>query len=128
MLTTLRTAVVILAAATMAGCAGEKFSLGSPAAETPAAPQVNMAGRWMLAAPNAPPCGMAFRAAADGREGTIAPEGGCPGNFFTSRHWEFDQNKLMIKDHNSEPLAELAFASGRFEGKAVNGTPITLSR
>ena len=124
----LRTAGAILAVVTLAGCAGDNLSLGGSTPAAPPVPQLNMAGRWMLAAPNAPACGMTFRAAANAREGAIAPEGGCPGNFFTSRHWEFEQNKLVIRDHNSEPLAELTFANGRFEGKAVNGTPITLSR
>ena len=55
-------------------------------------------------------------------EGTIAPEGGCPGNFYTSRKWTFEQGALVIRDHNGQPLAQLALAGpGRFEGKATNG-------
>jgi glutathione S-transferase len=40
-------------------------------------------------------------------QGTIAPEGGCPGNFFTSRKWTFEHGALIIRDHKSEVLAEL---------------------
>ena len=61
--------------------------------------------------------------------GTIAPEGGCPGNFFTSRKWSFEQGSLVIRDHLGTPLATLAHASpGRFEGKATGGLQMTLGR
>jgi len=43
-------------------------------AATPAAPPVNMAGRWRLGSAKGGACGMTFTAA--GPEGTIAPEGG----------------------------------------------------
>ena len=49
--------------------------------------------------------GAATPAAADG---TIAPEGGCPGKFYTSRKWTYDQAGLTIRDHNGQPLAQLA--------------------
>ena len=127
-MTMLRTASVIVTALTLAGCAGEQFSLDGNTSSAPAAPKVEMAGRWILTAPNAPACGMRFGAAAGAREGTIAPEGGCPGNFFTSRHWAFEDNALVIKDHNSEPLANLTFENGKFEGKAVTGMAVILSR
>ena len=49
-------------------------------------------------------------------EGTIAPEGGCPGNFYTSRKWTFEQGSLVIRDHNGQPLGQLALAApGRFD-------------
>ena len=61
---------------------------------------------------------MTFGAAAPAAsEGTIAPEGGCPGKFFTSRKWTFDQGGLTIRDHNGQPLAQLSDAGRRFEGK-----------
>jgi len=123
----LRTASVIVIALMLAGCAGEQLSLGETKPATPAAPKVEMGGRWMLATPNAPVCGMRFNGASGAREGTIAPEGGCPGNFFTSRHWAFENNELVIKDHNSEPLANLTFDNGKFEGKAATGMQVTLS-
>ena len=54
-------------------------------------------------------------------EGSIAPAGGCPGNFFTSRKWTYEHDMLIIRDHKGELLVELAFANGRFEGKTTNG-------
>jgi hypothetical protein len=127
-MTMLRTASIIVATFMLAGCAGGQFTLGETKPAAPPAPKIDMAGRWMLATPNAPACGMRFNGAAGAREGTIAPEGGCPGNFFTSRHWAFESNELVIRDHNSEPLANLTFESGKFDGKAATGTPVTLSR
>ena len=59
--------------------------------------------------------------------GTIAPEGGCPGNFFTSRKWTYERSALIIRDHKGEVLAELAFAGGRFEGQG-SGAALSLSR
>ena len=122
---------------TVAGCGGfSGFELpGSgasapPAPARPSAPPVNMAGRWLLASPGRGQCNMTFRASApDAAEGTIAPEGGCPGKFFTSRQWAFDTTGLTIRDHNSEPLAQLSSAGGaRFDGKATTGDQVTLTR
>ena len=61
-------------------------------------------------------------------QGTIAPEGGCPGNFFTSRKWTFEHGALIIRDHKNEVLAELSFAGGRFEGHQTGGGALSLSR
>jgi hypothetical protein len=72
---------------------------------------------------------MTFGAAAPGAaEGTIAPEGGCPGQFYTSRKWSFDSAGLVIRNHNSEPLAQLTAAGGRFAGQSSAGEAITLTR
>jgi hypothetical protein len=49
----------------------------------------NLAGKWTLAAPGAGSCVMNFGAQPDAIEGTIAPAGGCPYNFFTSRKWSY---------------------------------------
>jgi hypothetical protein len=74
-------------------------------------------------------CGMNFGGTAEAPEGTIAPEGGCPGNFYTSRKWIFEQGSLMVRDHTGAQLGQLALAGpGRFEGKATNGAPLTLAR
>src|SRR5262249_32182950 len=54
-------------------------------------------------------------------EGSIAPAGGCPVNFFTSRKWTFERDKLIVRDHKGEPLAEMSFAAGRFQGNATGG-------
>lgn len=53
--------------------------------------------------------------------------GGCPGNFFTGRKWTYEHGMLIIRNYKGEPLAELAFANGRFEGKATNGAAVTLA-
>ncbi len=126
---TYRIAGAALALLMLAGCAGEQPSLfGKPAPAAPPIPKIAMAGRWTLATPAGKSCGMRFGGASGAQEGTIAPEGGCPGNFFTSRHWTFENGDLVIKDHNSEPLANLALANGGFQGTTVTGTPVTLSR
>ncbi len=94
-------------------------------------PPVNMAGRWTLSAPGGGGggCAMTFGATPGAAEGTIAPEGGCPGSFFTSRKWVFEDNGLVIRDHTGQPLARLAFGgSGRFDGQATSGQAITLTR
>jgi Protease inhibitor Inh len=62
-------------------------------------------------------------------EGAIAPEGGCPGNFFTSRKWAFEQSGLVIRNHKGEPLAQLSAAGPtRLEGQATSGEQISLTR
>ncbi len=61
-------------------------------------------------------------------EGSIAPAGGCPGNFFTSRKWTYEHDMLIVRDHKGEPLVELGFANGRFEGKTANGAAVSLAR
>jgi hypothetical protein len=123
-------ALIALAAILLADCAGQPTVTGAPAAGTPyGAPPEPMAGRWQLAAAGASQCVMNFGATADAGEGTIAPEGGCPGNFFTSRKWTFEQGSLVIRDHNGQPLGQLALASpGRFDGKATGGQQVTLNR
>jgi hypothetical protein len=130
-------AVVVFAAFVLAGCAGDRAVFTDPFATRaapeppkPAAPPINMAGRWLLASPDGKLCGMNFTTAAGGQAGRIAPEGGCPGNFFTSRQWAFDQGALVIYDHKEQPLARLAASQppGRFEGTATSGIQVTLSR
>ena len=123
-------AIIALMTLALAGCAGEQAVTGAPASGTRyGAPPEPMAGRWQLAASGASQCNMNFGGAPDLGEGTIAPEGGCPGNFYTSRKWTFEQGSLVIRDHNSQPLGQLALASpGRFDGKATNGQQVTLVR
>jgi hypothetical protein len=62
--------------------------------------------------------------------GTIAPEGGCPGKFFTSRSFVFDQGgSLVIRDHTGAPLGQLTMGgSGRFEGQGADGQTLSLTR
>jgi hypothetical protein len=147
----LRIIVVLAALPALAGCSLDRFGggenepamaptpgpiagappSGSGAAPTarPTPPPVNMDGRWRLAAQGGGTCSLNFGAAAGVGEGTIAPEGGCPGNFFTSRKWIFEQGGLTIQDHTGQPLAQLVLAgSTRFEGQASNGQAISLAR
>ena len=120
-----RAAGGVLMALTLAGCTSGQFGSAAPeAAQT----LDSMAGRWMLAAPNAPVCGMNFGGAPGAREGTVAPEGGCPEKFFMSRRWTFEQDKLTINDRDNNPLAQLNSVGGRYEGQSTAGTPVTLAR
>ena len=87
-----------------------------------------MAGRWRLTAANGGACGMNFAAPAP-TEKTIAPEGGCPANFFISRRWVFEQGTLVIQDHTRKLLVVMKQnAAGRFEGALPNGEVIWLER
>ena len=137
----LRRAILILALPVLAGCGSERMAQSGwpsgPAATTAStaqpAPQggplVEMAGRWTLSSPGRGQCNMTFNVAPGSAEGTIAPEGGCPGRFFTSRKWGIEQSNLVIRNHNNETLAQLSMAAGsRFDGQSVNGEPVTLTR
>ena len=123
---------IFLLAALLAGCWG----LDRPAAESTAmnaapsvAPPAPLAGKWMLAAPGAGSCVMNFGALPDATEGTIAPAGGCPFNFFTSRKWTYITGGLVIRDHKAETLAQLApVGPDRYEGRTSDGQQVTLSR
>ena len=123
---TIRVAGGVVVALMLAGCAGSPFGGATPAAAP--APTEDMTGRWILSTPNAPSCGMNFAGAPGAHEGTIEPEGGCPGKFFTSRHWTLEQSALTINDHENQPLAHLTVADDRFEGQATAGMPVTLNR
>ena len=121
-MTIVRAAGSILIAMSLAGCAGGGSLGGS------APPDTGMVGRWMLAVPNAPICGMNFADAPGAREGIVSPECGCPEKFFMSRRWALDQDALAINDQDNQPLAKLSYAGGRFEGQTTAGTPVSLSR
>jgi hypothetical protein len=100
--------------------------LASPAG---AAPPFNLAGRWTLSSAGATSCAMTFGGAQDATEGTIAPAGGCPFNFFTSRKWSYSEAGLTLRDHNAQSLAQLTPAGpNRFEGKTISGQDVALSR
>jgi hypothetical protein len=134
--------LAIGAAAALAGCAGDRILTSAnpepppppptaqPAARAaPSPPPVDMAGRWQLASTAGGACAMVFAATPGTGEGTIAPQGGCPGKFFTSRRWLYEQDTLIIRDHKGEPLARLAFSPpARFEGQAAPGETISLSK
>jgi hypothetical protein len=124
----------------LAGCGSDRFGLGNSTAEPPAAspgkgpgarvaPPVNLSGRWTLSSPGGGSCAFTLTTAADATEGSIAPAGGCPLNFFTSRKWTYEDTGLVIRDHNGQSLAQLAqTAPNRFEGAATSGQSIALSR
>jgi len=61
-------------------------------------------------------------------QGKIAPEGGCPGNFFTSRKWTFEQGMLVIRDFKGQSLAQLSYAGDRFTGQDKSGAAVTLAK
>jgi hypothetical protein len=65
---------------------------------------------------------------AGAQQGTIAPQGGCPGDFFASRRWTLAEGTLTIADEESQPLAQLKFAGERFAGQSTGGIAITLTR
>jgi len=129
------------AAAVLTGCGGGMFGTSTsepppppPAPQaaapaTPVAPPVEITGRWQFSSTAGGTCAMVFTATPGSGEGTIAPQGGCPGRFFTSRRWTYDQDTLIIRDHKGEPLARLAFTPpARFEGQAAPGETISLGR
>ena len=119
--------VLVLALLALAGCAGERTSglfSSDPVTTGSIRPQVDMTGRWVLVSPGRGQCNMNFAP-----NGGIAPEGGCPGNMFTSRNWNFEQAGLILRDHTGQPLGQLSAAgSTRFDGRSVAGEPITLYR
>jgi Protease inhibitor Inh len=122
-----KVAAVLLVFAAFAGCASspppepEIAAAPPPPPPPPAPPPVDLAGRWRLTAVGSGACFMNFGSSPGSAiQGTIAPEGGCPGKFFTSRKWTFEHDALIIRDHKDEQLAQLSFASGRFVGHNFN--------
>ena len=122
----MRAAGDVLVALLLAGCTGSPLGGTAPSAE--ATLDIDMGGRWIMAAPNAPTCGMNFTGGPGVFSGVVEPEGGCPGNFYMSRHWTLDKGALTINDQENHPLAHLTYTDRRFEGKIPAGTPVTLDR
>jgi len=130
---------VLLVLAALAACTSSERFGGQP--EPPSAappppvpppplpppPPVDLAGRWKLTVASGS-CFLTLGDTPGAADGSIAPAGGCPGNFFTSRKWTYEHEMLIIRDHKGELLVELAFANGRFEGKATNGAAVSLAR
>jgi hypothetical protein len=132
MLIRFATLPLVLATLLLAGCwSTDRPAVESAATAAPAsvAPPTSLAGKWTLSSAGAGSCAMTFGAPPEATEGTIAPAGGCPFNFFTSRKWSYTTAGLVIRDHNAQTLAQLSPAGeGRFQGKASTGQDITLSR
>ena len=99
-----------------------------PTPPPPQPPPVDLAGRWKLSVAGGGACAVTLGDAAGASEGSVAPAGGCPGKFFTSRKWTFEHDRLIIRDHKGEVLVELSFADGRFQGQGTGGAAITLTR
>ena len=130
-----RASAPILVLLALTGCSGvDWLGSSSPPTATTAQPQagappVSLAGRWQLSSPSRGQCNMTFGASSPAAaDGTIAPEGGCPGKFYMSRKWTYDQAGLTLRDHNGQPLAQLAGEGGNFQGKATSGEPVALIR
>jgi hypothetical protein len=144
-------AVVLLSG--LCACSSTPLLGGSPEPETPVnvaapsivPPPVDLAGRWQLSAAAGGACMMNFAdtpgpgaaqspapqgAAAQGPvpQGTIAPGGGCPGSFFLSRKWTFENGLLHIHDFKGKPLAQMSYVGGHFEGQDASGSALTLSK
>jgi hypothetical protein len=127
------TFAILLSTVLLAGCwSNDRTAVqgaAAPNGPVSAPPPVSLAGKWTLAAAGAGSCAMTFGAQADAAEGTIAPAGGCPYNFFTSRKWSYTSSGLMIRDHNAQTLAQLVPAGdSRFEGKTSAGQDVALFR
>src|ERR1700743_2021798 len=123
--------LVLLSASLLAGC----WTTDRPAAEegantAPVAPPpTSLSGKWTLSSTGAGSCPMTSGAQPQASEGTIAPAGGCPYNFFTSRKWNYTTAGLIIRDHNAQQLALLTpTGDGRFVGKTSAGQDVTLGR
>ncbi|HUZ31078.1 MAG TPA: AprI/Inh family metalloprotease inhibitor [Xanthobacteraceae bacterium] len=119
-------AAILVLFATVAGCASnpppEPEAAAAPPAPPPPPPPppVDLAGRWRFTAVGAGACFMKFGAEPGAAQGTIAPEGGCPGKYFTSRKWTYEHDLLIVRNHKDEPLAQLSFAGGHFQGHEGN--------
>ena len=126
-----RASAPILVLLALTGCSGiDGLGSSSPqSAAQPSGPPVSLAGRWQLSSPSRGQCNMTFGASSPAAaDGTIAPEGGCPGKFYMSRKWTYDQTGLTLRDHNGQPLAQLAGEGGGYQGKATSGEPVALMR
>jgi hypothetical protein len=108
----------------LTGCAGERVPLESTYTQK----DLTIPGRWTLSTANAPTCGLQFGGAASGRTGSVSPDGGCPGKFYTSRRWSMDDGAITITDAENQPLAHFRLVGDRYEGQSTSGTPMTLSR
>lgn len=129
-------ATLLLALAAASACTSTQQFAAAPSQQVetssappppPPPPPVDLAGRWRLSMTGGA-CLLTLAGNPGAAEGSIAPAGGCPGNFFTSRRWTYERSMLIIRDHKGEALAEFSFADGRFQGHANSGGPVTLAK
>ncbi len=118
-------ALIGVLAIALANCGGGA-SLTSDPPDKPSPTDV-MDGRWTLAAPNAPSCGISFTAPQP-NAGSTTPDGGCPERFYLSRRWRLAEGTLTIVDADDTPLGTFRVNGDRFEGKSSAGAALTLSR
>jgi Protease inhibitor Inh len=134
LLTGLLTALAACSSSNLMGNDPEPQTPADIAAPSSAPPPVDLAGRWQLSAAAGGACMMNFGGApgagaqAPAPQGTIAPAGGCPANFFMSRKWTFENGKLVIHDFKGKPLVQMSYLGGHFEGHDANGSALTLSK
>jgi hypothetical protein len=114
----------MLVVLTLTGCAGERVPLESTSAQK----DLTVPGRWILSTANAPTCGIEFGGAVSGRAGSVSPDGGCPGKFYTSRRWSMSEGSITITDAENQPVAHFRLVGDRYEGQSTSGMPMTLSR
>lgn len=83
-----------------------------------------------MTALNAPSCDIRFDGAPGQMQGTVVPDGGCPGDFYMSRNWTFtpDTRTLTIADAKKQPLAQLKLSGAQLSGQSTTGMPVTLLR
>ncbi|HEY1981245.1 MAG TPA: AprI/Inh family metalloprotease inhibitor [Xanthobacteraceae bacterium] len=112
----------------IAGSPADQAAAVAAPPSPPAPPPVDLAGRWKLSVTGGSACAVTLGDSAGASEGSIAPAGGCPGKFFTSRKWTFEHDRLVIRDHKGEVLVELSFADGHFQGQGSAGAAVTLTR
>lgn len=142
-----KAAAALFALAALSACSGTSLFSGQPDQPPPSAPAaaapapaltpppVDLAGRWQLSAASGGSCFMNFAVAANtpaqeeaAPQGTIAPEGGCPGGFFMSRKWTFEHGALIVRDFKGRSLAQLSYVGAHFEGHDSTGSALTLSK
>ena len=130
--------VLIPVLAGLSGCTSTERLGGGPDQATapppatlppaqPSPPPVDVAGKWKLSVAGSSACVMTFGGSTGASDGSIAPAGGCPGSFFTSRKWSYEHDRLVVRNHKGEVLVELSFANGHFEGQGSNGA-VSLTR
>ncbi|HTV37915.1 MAG TPA: AprI/Inh family metalloprotease inhibitor [Xanthobacteraceae bacterium] len=133
----------LLALAVLSACSASNLFGGqpepspaaAPAASAPTPPPVDLSGRWQFSVASGGSCFMNFTEVARTPaqeeatpQGTIAPEGGCPGSFFTSRKWTFERGTLIMRDFKGKQLAQLSYVGAHFEGHDSSGSALTLSK